>query len=207
MNNAIITVSELNIKGEIRMNKVKLFLCLIMLFLLISTCEASVLSWYWGTDPNSDYTAFGDTSGVYLPFTMIANGENIAGSGGAILVYNGSNIGYDNFDLQSNGNGVQTGTITVPNRFAIRPFPGQGFLPIGSYTSIFGTGSLIYYAPGSMDPTHDPIFEAHPINNFVIQIQDGPVSPAVPEPASMLLLGMGSLAMAILKKKNKWKNK
>ena len=185
------------------MKKMKLILCLLTLGLFFWSCPASAsFVWYYGTDPNIDYMAnynVGEWS-IPLPFTLEASGEEMAGAGGPILYYTGSGSGGYRFDFNMGWYwGVYNGTFLIPNGFALAVDWPSVILPEGSYTSDPTTGGIYYW--GASDPNHTgSLFQAQPLNNFVIQV--GQMTPTpTPEPTTMLLLGLGLMGLAGVKRK------
>lgn len=181
--------------------RMKIVLCFLALSLFLCTCPVFAFEWYWGTDPNTDYTASYNVGEwwIPLPFTIVASGEEVVGAGGPEIIYTGTASSGWRFDFNMGWYwGVYNGTTLIPNGFALAADSGVPFLPEGSYSINLSSPywGIYYWA----DSSHSSLLQVGSLNNFVIQVgQSTPVR--TPEPAALLLLGLGLVGLAGAKRK------
>lgn len=199
------------------MKKISLILFILCGVMVLNTSKALAVpfNWYFGSNPTLDYKKYiaGPVSLVLVSATFHASNDLRIGflkssDTFATLnnVLNNSNDGwaiglYQRWPGDGISNWAFDDAYYSFNPYSLSADDSLTNLPNGVYKN---SGSKIGYQDDS-----GVFIEVPPDNDFIIEIGDGDdndpgANPtATPEPASMLLLGMGSLAMAILKRKKK----
>ena len=183
----------------------------LLIFLLLLTNNAFALTWYWGENPDVTYTdtALSGEYSVYLPFTIVSDGDKLVGAQCNYMT--GPFVdGVAIPDVRINYNmgaywDYYTGTTLVSTGLAISPAFGYSVLPDGIYTpdhdgNIIGL-LLNYYLPDSSSDS--TLYQTASLNSFEITIGDASQNTPVPEPATILLLGSGLAGLAFYRRKRK----
>lgn len=171
-------------------------------FLVAPTANAT-LQWYWGSNPSETYTASyaSPTNRAWLPFTIVAEGEEFAGASSGFPLLDGSQqwdtAGYS-IDFNLGGYfGIDFGSILIADGIGIANLPGMTVdVPEGVYTpDPNGLTFLNYWAAG--DTTHDTLLHASSLNGYRVTVGQ---SQPIPEPSILALLGLGLVAFRIARK-------
>lgn len=184
------------------------------------------VEWYFGDNPNSDYEAYvaGPISQFFVPATMVANVNLPAGyfeGCSAQAMYNGVPFAWANSDNWYFGtyyrypNSPGTSSVALPagtytdwNVYIIMGMNGWVWpdysycnVPDGTYQSVKEYCNLNHWIPDPTQPQGGILFELHPLNNFIITV--GEQESTVPEPATLTLFGIGTVAAAFIRRRVK----
>ena len=180
------------------MKKIKKVLMSVMIFgLLMWSVPLCAAQWYWGDNPSESYTAI-YPSGEYwipLPFTVVVGaGEEVVGAGGPEILYTGSATTGWRFDFNMGWywGALTEGTHVVPNGMALAVDQGTEILPDGIYALNLSSPYWGLYYWTNLEQT--TLLQVPSLNNIIITVGKPPVS-AVPEPATILLMGLGLLTL------------
>lgn len=176
----------------------------------IGIADASV-QWYFGSNPEADYEYYyaGPIDKFLIPATMVVTEASLPPG------YFGGFSGYAtrNGNTSTNDGWAMSFWNNVPIVSGADPY---GTIPIGTHSwdlyDIFGSDTLHPFGPIDLpegvylsDKLHCYLShegeESHPSNNFRVTVGQG--EPVVPEPATMVLFGIGTAAMAFARKKKR----